>query len=147
MINGTFPHPDCTGPYDAIFLTDLIEHIENPASLVHSLPAALNPDGIVVVSTPNVSALMAKIMGHKWWHFRIAHIGYYNKRTLTRLMESAGFTLVRYTTSRWYFSGDYIVQRLATYLPFLSKYDKYFKNIMLPFNIGDSMVGIFKLSR
>ncbi|GHT82380.1 hypothetical protein FACS1894137_01150 [Spirochaetia bacterium] len=147
VITGTFPHPECPGPYDAIFLTDVIEHLQDPAILVQALPRHLAPDGVVIVVTPNVSSLVAKSMGKKWWHYRIAHLGYYNKTTLSKLMLCYGFEPVKFTSAKWYFSGDYIITRLAHYLPFLRSVVNRGRvtRIMVPVNFFDSYVAIFRM--
>lgn len=157
VVQGTFPHEACSGPYDVIFLIDVIEHIEHPIDLVTALPRYLNKGGIVIMVTPNVSSLMAKCMGQRWWHYRIAHIGYYNKKTLTMLMQRDGFFPVKFTASKWYFSGDYILQRLMRYIPMTPpQYKKlspgkidmtaYLKQIIIPVNFFDSFTAIFRNS-
>ncbi|MDR2633863.1 MAG: class I SAM-dependent methyltransferase [Treponema sp.] len=154
VVQGIFPHAACPGPYDAIFLIDVIEHMEHPLDLLSALSGYLDKAGIIVLVTPNVSSLMAKLMGKKWWHYRIAHIGYYNKKTLTILMKRSGFSPVRFTLSPWYFSGDYILQRLVRYIPVSipppppprgrnHNMTAYLKRMILPINFFDSLTAVF----
>src|SRR5688572_13147102 len=51
---GIFPHPEVVGPFDIITLIDVIEHVPNPIQLLRDIAAHLKPDGIVVLTTPDV---------------------------------------------------------------------------------------------
>lgn len=146
VVNGVFPHTDCRGPYDAIFLVDVIEHLEDPVSLVRALSSHLEENGVVVIATPDVSSLMAKIMGRRWWNYRVAHVGYYNRATLTRLMAKGGLEPIKFLFARWNFRGDYLLERLFRYIPFLEgkKSPAFLKKVILPLNLFDSFVAIFR---
>lgn len=151
VYTGTFPHHNCTGPYNAVFLTDVIEHIENPLSLLSAIPEYLTDNGIVVIVTPDVSSVMAKILGKKWWHYRIAHIGYFNKKTLNKIMQAAGFSPLCLKRAVWYFSISYMLERIVQYLPVLSEVIKQNRHktafsgkLFVPVNFFDSYIGIFK---
>ena len=81
------PHPDTPGPFDIISLVDVIEHVNTPADLLQHIHAALAPDGVFILVTPDVKSLAARILGYKWWHYRFAHIGYFNKKNLSMLLQ------------------------------------------------------------
>ena len=146
VITGTFPDRNCPGPYDAIFLTDVIEHLENPVSVVSELSSHLKDDGVVFVTTPNVSSFMAKIMGWKWWHYRIAHVGYYNKKTLSMLMARGGLIPVRFLYAKWCFDGKYVFERMSSYFPFLQgrKCPSFFEKTTITANFFDSYIAVFQ---
>jgi SAM-dependent methyltransferase len=48
------PLPFKNGCFDGVNLTEVIEHIENQAQLIREIGRVLKPDGVVVISTPNV---------------------------------------------------------------------------------------------
>ena len=48
-------------------------------------------DGIGMMVTPDINSFFARIMGKKWWHYRVAHIGYFNRKSLNILLDRAGF--------------------------------------------------------
>ncbi|MDR0936282.1 MAG: class I SAM-dependent methyltransferase [Oscillospiraceae bacterium] len=134
--------------FDAVYLTDVIEHVSEPLSFVKFYAEHLRSGGVMFVTTPNVSSPVAKILGKRWWHYRIAHIGYFNKKTLNALFESAGLELVKYLPVRWYFSMDYILERLSSYLPILKgkHFPRGFGNVIIPVNFGDSILAVYKKS-
>ena len=146
IIHGTFPENCPSEKYDAIFLTDVIEHIVDPLSMLERLPDYLTPDGKVIVTTPDVSSIMAKFMGRRWWHYRIAHVGYYNKVTLEKIMNRAAMSLVKWNYAKWYFSSRYILERLTRYLPFVKSFTKIApESLMIPLNLFDSRLCIFEV--
>jgi SAM-dependent methyltransferase len=114
---GIFPHPDITGPYDVITLVDVIEHVPTPIQLLRDIASHLKPDGIGVLTTPDVQSLIARLLGPRWWHFRVAHIGYFTEQTLTRALSEAGLDIVKITRPPWYFTLEYAGERAMTYFP------------------------------
>jgi 2-polyprenyl-3-methyl-5-hydroxy-6-metoxy-1,4-benzoquinol methylase len=147
--HGVFPHPALTGrQFDLIFLVDVIEHVFNPVELLQSCARALNPDGAVVVVTPDVASLPAKILGARWWHFRLAHVGYFDRHSMARAAEAAGLTRVRQLRAKWFFHVSYIAECLASYLPITwvnclalrVRPLRWLYNRVIPLNLHDSFV-------
>jgi len=111
------PHPDVTGPYDIVTIIDVIEHVSAPYELIEDAIGLLKPGGIIAVVTPDVNSLAARIMGWKWWHYRIAHIGYFTRANLTYLFDKLGIKIVSISRPSWSFSIAYIRDRLVRYVP------------------------------
>ncbi|HUS36267.1 MAG TPA: class I SAM-dependent methyltransferase, partial [Verrucomicrobiae bacterium] len=57
---GTFPHPAIKGVYDVITLIDVIEHVPCPIPLLKDIAAHLKPDGVGVLTTPDIRSLVAR---------------------------------------------------------------------------------------
>ncbi len=143
---GIFPHADLPGPFDVITLIDVIEHVSDPVGLLGDMAKALKPNGIIAVITPDVGALVPKILGFRWWHFRVAHIGYFNKKTLKLAASKAGLKPLYQGRAKWYFAGDYLLKRINTYLPKFLRLPapKFLAKWTVPLNLGDSMFMVFK---
>ncbi len=146
---GTIPHPQLTGPYDVVTVIDVIEHVPYPVTLLGHVSKLVEKDGIVLVVTPNVNSFMARVFGWKWWHFRIAHIGYFNKKTLRMAIDKAGFEQIRLKSACWYFTAHYLFERLNKYLPSFLRMPapSFLKKIIIPLNLMDSMLGIYSLKK
>jgi SAM-dependent methyltransferase len=56
----------CCGPFDAIVLLDVIEHIDAVADTMALLAKYLAPNGVFLVTTGNWNSLPAKLTGEKW---------------------------------------------------------------------------------
>ena len=111
------PHPEIRGPYDIITLIDVVEHVSDPVEMVRSAAALLKPGGIAVIATPDVKSAAARLMGWKWWHYRIAHVGYFSRRNLESVCSKAGLKIVSVSRPSWVFSLGYLRDRFETYLP------------------------------
>jgi SAM-dependent methyltransferase len=142
IIEGTFPHVEAGAGYDVVTLIDVIEHVVDPLELLLSSREVLRPGGKCVVVTPDVSSLVARVLGFKWWHYRIAHISYFDRRNLTLLLARAGFRVCGASRPGWYFSYAYLRQRLAHYLPLwvIPPAVGPLRNLVLPLNLRDSLL-------
>lgn len=140
VVEGTFPHPDKPGPWDAITLVDVVEHVNNPVQLLADMAAQLRPGGLALVVTPDAHSLAARLMGDRWWHFRLAHIGYFTRQTLTLACTKAGLQPIAWIRPNWYFPLDYLVQRLGHYLPPVAPLAKLplLRKTQVPLNLLDS---------
>lgn len=118
LIQGIFPHPQLAGKsFDLVFVVDVIEHVENPVQLLADCAGALAPGGLLVVVTPDVSSVAAKVLGQRWWHFRLAHVGYFNNASMRKAADQAGLVIRSSRRTRWFFPVRYLAQRAAVYLP------------------------------
>jgi SAM-dependent methyltransferase len=53
------------GGFDVITCLDVIEHVEYPVEFLAELTALLSKSGILVISTPNYSGIIAKLLKHR----------------------------------------------------------------------------------
>lgn len=137
---GTFPHPAAKGPYDLITLIDVIEHVSEPVALLGEIAHSLADSGTAVIVTPDVGSVAARLFSWKWWHFRIAHIGYFNKRTLLMALDRAGLQPVSLARTGWYFTVDYLWVRMHRYLPPFLRWScpRFLGKRVIPVNLRDS---------
>jgi len=142
---GTFPYPDISEKFDIITLVDVLEHTSNPVTLLSAIRKALKQGGIGVLVTPDVGSIVARLMGWKWWHFRVAHIGYFSRRTLLLSLSKAGLRAIKILRPVWFFPADYIFDRIKRYLPNFLHLSKpaILKRITIPLNLRDSMLVVF----
>jgi SAM-dependent methyltransferase len=143
---GVFPHPNAKGPYDVVTLVDVIEHVRNPSGLLRNVREVLNPGGIMLLVMPDVSSLPARLMRWRWWHFRIAHVGYFNPQTMRMLVERSGFTLLSVGRPGWYLPLDYLLDRVNAYLPLRLPVPPFAAHWTVPLNLRDSMYAVCQLS-
>lgn len=149
ILAGTFPHPQLAGRFfDLIFLVDVIEHVGNPLELLRNCGDALAPGGAMVLVTPDVFSFTARIVGKRWWHFRLAHVGYFSKRSLAAITRSAGLTVLKRFRAKWFFRVYYLAERLSRYFPVsgLNRLAVQFRPLqwlyqrVIPVNLHDSTV-------
>jgi 2-polyprenyl-3-methyl-5-hydroxy-6-metoxy-1,4-benzoquinol methylase len=77
------------GCFDAICMWDVIEHLWNPYPECAKLINYLKPGGVLLISTPNIGAPLAKLMGKRWAFMTPPeHLGFFNKNSLKYLFEN-----------------------------------------------------------
>lgn len=120
------------GTFDVIVCLEVVEHLYSPHLLPVTMRRLLQPNGIVVLSTPYhgyIKNVAVSIAG-KWdFHhdplLEHGHIKFWSKTTLTNLMAANGFQLDEF-------------YRLGR-LPVIAK------SMMLVFSLNASMVGTDRL--
>jgi SAM-dependent methyltransferase len=144
---GTFPHRAVTGLFDIITLIDVVEHVSQPLQLLRRIAEALHPDGMAVLVTPDVSSFAARVMGWKWWHFRVAHIGYFNQRNLFLALDKAGLLPILVRRPAWYFRAEYVWDRTHRYLPRILRMapPHFVAGRVIPVNLRDSWLVICRV--
>jgi 2-polyprenyl-3-methyl-5-hydroxy-6-metoxy-1,4-benzoquinol methylase len=116
--HGVWPHPSLAHrAFDLVFLIDVIEHVAQPVDLLRRCRDALAPGGLLIVVTPDVGSIPARILGHRWWHFRLAHVGYFDRRSFGHATERTGLSIRREFRAVWFLRVGYVADRLASYLP------------------------------
>ena len=118
VLQGTLPHPELERrTFDLVTLVDVIEHVADPVDLLRECARRTAPGGVVLVVTPDVHSVAARVLGRRWWHFRPAHVGYFRRETLAAAAARVGLEPRRWTRPSWYFPVSYLAERLAEYLP------------------------------
>lgn len=148
VLQGVFPHPEANGLYDVITFVDVIEHVTDPGNLLSEIHKTLDNDGILVLVTPDVKSTAARIFGFKWWHYRIAHIGYFNRKNLSLLLNSRGYEIISMTRPSWYFTLKYLGIRFLSFFPKFLRFPlpNFLDNIIVPVNLRDSILVVCKKS-
>jgi len=139
LFPGTLEEFDSRRKFSAITLIDLIEHVVNPRSLFERTVRLLEKGGILVIVTPDIDSLAARFLKKRWWHYRVAHLNFFNLSSLTWILEKNGLKILRRKRYAWNFSLFYLFSRL---LPLKNRprspLQKMLKNIHLKLQLFDS---------
>ena len=85
--NTSFEEYKVKEKYDVVIALDIIEHVASPNEFVAKMKKLVKEDGIVILGTPNVGSLVAKVLGNNWWHIRPPHLYYFNVDTTRKILE------------------------------------------------------------
>lgn len=115
--------------FDTVLAAHLIEHLNDPASLVREVRRILVPGGRFFVTTPNISGFQARILKNRWRSAIFDHLYLFSAKTLSRLLEENGFIIEKIA------SWGGLAAGLAP-MPLKSLFDKAAKR----FGLGDVMI-------
>ena len=94
------------GDVDAIVLADVLEHLRDPSRALALVREALNEDGRVFISVPNIANITVRIgllLGIFEYRDRgildHTHLRFYTKRTIRQEIERAGFRILEMSGS------------------------------------------------
>jgi 2-polyprenyl-3-methyl-5-hydroxy-6-metoxy-1,4-benzoquinol methylase len=85
-----------TGRYDVIVMSHVLEHIDDLRDSLAAIGGLLNPDGILYLAVPNVSCWNSHLPG--WTGYEPYHVHYFQMGSLKRLLETAGFRVLKAST-------------------------------------------------
>lgn len=149
LIRGVLPNEEIAGrKFDLVFLVDVIEHVADPVTLLGQCAQHIEADGVLIVVTPDAGSAAARLLGQRWWHWRLAHVGYFGARSFRVASQKAGLRVITAMRPRWFFRFTYLADRLARYLPIeavntrlsrLPVFDRLYATIV-PLNLRDSML-------
>jgi 2-polyprenyl-3-methyl-5-hydroxy-6-metoxy-1,4-benzoquinol methylase len=80
--------------FDAMAMTDVIEHVADPRALLRSAAKTLKDGGLLLVVTPDTDSWTRRLLGPRWFQYKDEHVTYWNRRTLARALGEAGFETV-----------------------------------------------------
>ena len=111
----TWTYPERS--YDVITMWDLVEHLRDPKGTLRKLAGALKEDGILVLSTPDVDSLAARVMKERWlgWQLRNEHLYYFSHPTLELMLDSAGLEIISRMHIGKHVTFDLFIARLSLY--------------------------------
>ncbi len=79
--------------YDVIALWQVIEHVLDPWALLALIAEHLNPNGILILATPNPNALQFKIFRKRWSHLEAPrHIHFIPMALMSSHAQKCGLT-------------------------------------------------------
>jgi SAM-dependent methyltransferase len=87
-----------SGCFRAVLASHLIEHLNDPSSLVREVRRVLVPGGRFYVTTPNIAGFQARLLGKRWRSAIFDHLYLFSVKTLSALLRQGGFRVERVVT-------------------------------------------------
>jgi 2-polyprenyl-3-methyl-5-hydroxy-6-metoxy-1,4-benzoquinol methylase len=84
--------------FDLIHASHLIEHLNNPAGFVRCARRILDTDGLLLITTPNIAGIQARLFGGRWRSAIYDHLCLFSTKTLGRLLRREGFAVEQIVT-------------------------------------------------
>lgn len=103
------------GHFDVVAMIDVIEHLTDPLAALKRAARWLKPGGILYLVTPDVGSLSARVLRGSWWGLRPAHVYYFDRERMRRMLQEAGLEVVVEKSFGRIFSWGYWATRLKNY--------------------------------
>jgi len=92
------------GKFDVVNLGEVIEHLSDPAEMLKIANGMLHDGGLVSVIAPNDFNPFQKLLEDScdydpWWIAPPHHLNYFNKESLSKLLDRCGFEVVHDETT------------------------------------------------
>jgi 2-polyprenyl-3-methyl-5-hydroxy-6-metoxy-1,4-benzoquinol methylase len=129
--------------FDVVTAWDVVEHLDDPRSLLAEIHRVVKPGGIAVIHTIDIDAPFARLMGRHWPWLMEMHLVYFSRRTLAAMLTDVGFTVLHATPQGRYQKLSYLVSRLAWLSPRLARVGAWVLRRLgvdqkaVPVNLGD----------
>ncbi|NIM15505.1 MAG: methyltransferase domain-containing protein, partial [Candidatus Aminicenantes bacterium] len=124
--------------FSVITLLDIIEHVVEPDTFMKRVDGLLEDEGVLVIVTPDINSFAARLLGRRWWHFRIAHINFFNRESLEYLLTKHHYEILSRKKYVWNFSLFYLVTRIFPSLTHKKSLQKFLKRLHLKLPLFDS---------
>lgn len=138
LFRGTIDTFEPGKKYAVITLLDILEHLVEPDRFMDKIDSLIETGGILVIVTPDINSLTARTAGKRWWHYRIAHINFFNLKSLTYLLEKHNYEILLKKRYAWNFSLFYLITRIFPSLKNKKTLQKILKSINLKLQLFDS---------
>ena len=101
--------------FDAVCLWDVFEHYNYPALELSHISGALKNKGYLFVSTIDAGSFSFRILRGKYPFLMQMHAVYFSRRTITRILEEAGFEIIKFRVHKRYISKKYFLNRIKAF--------------------------------
>jgi 2-polyprenyl-3-methyl-5-hydroxy-6-metoxy-1,4-benzoquinol methylase len=105
--------------HDVVTMWDVIEHFPDPLAELGHAHTLLRNGGMLAISTMDVEAPIARLLGRRWPWYMQMHLYYFSRATLARMVEAAGFEVVNVRRHRRIVRLSYLISRLERPAPWL----------------------------
>lgn len=114
VTSGLFENVVPPGRFDTVCAFHVLEHVEDPDAFLAKARDILPERGWLALEVPNIESTRARRDGSEWFNLVPQyHLWHFSPRTLTRIVEEAGFALISVDTvfPRHYFRARRLLTR------------------------------------
>jgi 2-polyprenyl-3-methyl-5-hydroxy-6-metoxy-1,4-benzoquinol methylase len=102
--------------FHVVTMINLIEHLPSPRDVLQEVNRVLANNGLLLIETPDVGSILARILREKWHAFlESEHQYFFSKETLTALLMKMGFRVEETSKAQKLFSLRYLMYRMGWY--------------------------------
>jgi 2-polyprenyl-3-methyl-5-hydroxy-6-metoxy-1,4-benzoquinol methylase len=140
-------NPPAAAAYDIVVMWDTIEHLYDPVLAIQKSAEALRSGGILALTTGDINARLPRFQKKSWRMIIPAHLYYFSRQSITRLLNDQGLDVVHFSYVGYYRSVRQMAKILTWKQPdvlwrkkLLNRIEKLrLSNTQIPLNLYDIM--------
>jgi 2-polyprenyl-3-methyl-5-hydroxy-6-metoxy-1,4-benzoquinol methylase len=153
VVQGDFEsNPPAPNTYDVVVMWDTIEHLYDPVLAIRKCAEALRPGGILALTTGDLDARLPRLQKRGWRMIIPAHLYYFSRQSITRLLNDHGLEVAHYSHVGYYRSLRQMAQILTWNRPhsgWRQAFQRWIQNLpgvaqQIPLNLYDIMFVVAK---
>lgn len=130
--------------FDLVFMGDAFEHVHDPLKAADRFERVLAPGGVLVITTVDFGALIARLLGPRWRLMTPPeHLFFWTRASITRLFEDRGFS-ARISDYWLYYPKSYVYQRTKAQFGITPHFLSFLPGDIVPIPSFDVLLGIFQ---
>lgn len=132
--------------FDAVTLWDVLEHTPNPYEVLEECNRIMKKGGLLLVNYPDIGSPVARAMKDKWIFLLSVHLYYFDKKTITKILNENGFEVVKIKPHIQKLSFGYLMFRMKEYNQALGGFGSTvantlgLQNMQIPYWLGQTLV-------
>jgi SAM-dependent methyltransferase len=133
---------DQVGRLDVVVMLDVIEHLEDPASVLQLCADYLRPGGVVMITTGDFGSLFAKFSGKHWRLMTPPqHLWYFTKLSISKMAARYGLEMENFVHPWKRVPISLVLYQLRRMFAIKLPHEglTFFNHIGLPINLFDAM--------
>jgi SAM-dependent methyltransferase len=132
--------------FDLVFMGDAFEHVRDPIRVADRLASVLAPGGVLVLTTVDFDAPLARLLGRRWRLMKPPeHLFYWNRRSLARIFGERGLAS-RFDDYWLYLPKSYVYSQFALQFGFRPWFLAAWPSRDIPIWSFDVLIGYFTRS-
>ncbi|ANN63740.1 class I SAM-dependent methyltransferase [Brachyspira hyodysenteriae] len=83
--------------FDVITMTDLLEHVQDPVSILkisNKLLRNYTGGGYILITIPDTVSFSHNVMKKKWTQYKLEHLFYFNRKNMEIIAKKTGFEII-----------------------------------------------------
>lgn len=107
------------GPFESAVVLFQIERTSNPFTVLERVRRALQPGGVLLMVTPSLDSLPARVLRSQWTEWASEHRYYFDSQTIQSALLQSGFAELEGSADWRFYTMDHLDRRAATSAPTL----------------------------
>jgi SAM-dependent methyltransferase len=105
---------------DVVVLLDMLEHVADPLAVLRGVRHVVDEEGLLAVTTLNLSGIHARIQAERWPWFTRSHLYYFTPDVLRDLYRRARFRMVHWAAAPREIHLSQLGRRLVGHRPLIA---------------------------